>query len=107
MENPTIEKQARMYLFDLMNTALENGFKADDSWELILGTEDQKTRIQRDYYPAVATKIFPEMVLPVFYTIKSRLNLTLNKEEKSLDEKAIIKDKLNYLIAFNSKRQRR
>ncbi|MDB4922007.1 hypothetical protein [Mucilaginibacter sp.] len=107
MENPTIEKQTRMYLFDLMNTALENGFKADDSWELILGTEAQKARIQKDYYPAVATKVFPEIVLPVFYTIKSRLNLALNKEEQSRDVKAILKDKLNYVIAFNPKRQRR
>ncbi|MEP6612501.1 MAG: hypothetical protein ABJA76_11470 [Mucilaginibacter sp.] len=106
MENPNIEKETRMYLFDLTNTALENGFKADDNWELVLGTEAQKTKIQKDYYPAVAAKIFAEIALPVYYTIKSRLHQPLNAIEQSLDVKTVLKDNLNYVIAYNPKRQR-
>jgi hypothetical protein len=107
IENPIIENQTRMYLFDLMSTARENGFKGDDNWELMLGTEAQMTRILKDYYPAIATKIFPEILLQVFYTIKSRLHQALNKEEQSLDARTIMNSKLNYVIAFNPKRHRR
>ncbi|MEO6632203.1 MAG: hypothetical protein ABIN13_10790 [Mucilaginibacter sp.] len=106
MENPNIEKETRMYLFDLTNTALENGFKADDNWELVLGTEAQKIKIQKDYYPAIAAKIFAEIALPVYYTIKSRLHQPLNAIEQSLDVKTVLKDNLNYVIAYNPKRQR-
>ena len=107
MKNPTIEKETRMYLFDLTNTALENGFKADDSWELVLGTEAQKIKILKDYYPAVSAKVFAEIALPVYSTIKSRLHQPLNTIEQSLDVKTVLKDNLNYVIAYNPKRQRR
>ena len=107
MNNSTIEKETRMYLFDLTNIALENGFKADDNWQLVLGTEAQKTKIQKDYYPAVVAKVFADIALPVYYTIKSRLHQPLNTIEQSLDLKTVLKDHLNYVIAYNPKRERR
>ena len=107
MKNSTIEKESMMYMFDLTNTALENGFKTDENWELLLGTEAQNIKIQKDYYPAISAKLFAEMALPVYNKIKSKLHQPLNMIEQSLDLKTVLKDKLNYLIAYNPKRERR
>jgi len=107
IENPIIENQTRMYLFDLTNAALENGFKEDDNWELVLGTEAQKTKIQKDYYPAVSAKVFADIALPLYHSIKSRLHQPLNTIDQSLDVKTVLKDNLNYVIAYNPKRERR
>jgi hypothetical protein len=107
MKNPTIEKESMMYLFDLTNTALENGFKADENWELLLGTEAQNIKIKKDYYPAISAKLFAEIALPVYNKIKLELHQPLSATEQSIDLKAVLKDKLNYLIAYNAKRERR
>ncbi|MFI5162868.1 MAG: hypothetical protein ACHQHN_16420 [Sphingobacteriales bacterium] len=106
MQDQVIETQTRMYVYDLMNEAKEHGFKNDDNWELSMVTEAERTRIQRNYYPAVASKAFPDMLLPVFQSVKSRLNQSLSKEEQLMDSKSVLKDDLKYIIAFNPKRIR-
>jgi hypothetical protein len=73
MDEKTIENQTRLYLYDLMNTAKEHGFKADDVWEFSLVGDIEKLRLQKAYHPTIATKMLPEAVLEVFHQIKSRL----------------------------------
>jgi hypothetical protein len=45
--NQTPEYQAKEYLFDLNNTANENGFKADESWKVSLATAAEKAAIEK------------------------------------------------------------
>lgn len=106
MKEETIEAQTRMYLYDLMNTAKEFGFKADDNWELSLVTDTERIKIQKDYYPTIAQKVFPEILLQVFHLIKLRLNQSLNKEEESMSNRSVVSNDLSYIVAFNPKRQR-
>jgi hypothetical protein len=106
MKEETIETQTRMYLYDLMNTAKEHGFKTDDSWELSLATDMERIKIQKDYYPTIATKVFPEILLQVFHLTKLRLNQALNKNEENLDNRSVISNDLSYIVAFNPKRPR-
>ncbi|MDB5007564.1 MAG: hypothetical protein JWQ84_261 [Mucilaginibacter sp.] len=106
MQEQAVENQTRIYLYDLMNEAKEHGFKNGDQWELSLVTDNEKTRIMKDYYPAVATKIFPEILLQVFQSVKSNLSQSLSKEEQQMDTKSILKDELNYIVAFNPNRPR-
>jgi hypothetical protein len=105
IDKQTIESQTRMYMFDLLNTAKEHGFKGEDNWELTMVTDTERIRIQKDYYPTVAAKIFPEILLQVLHTIKSRLNQS-NKGEQRADERQVLNEELNYLVAFNPKRPR-
>ena len=106
MNEKTIEDQTRLYLYDLMNTAKEHGFKADDSWEFSMATDVERIRIQKDFYPTIATKLFPETMLQVFHGIKEKLNQSFNKDEQQLDKRGIINGQLNYLVAYNPKRPR-
>lgn len=106
MKSEVIENQTKMYLYDLNNSAREHGFKADDKWELSLVTDAERSKIQKDYYPAIATKIYPEVLLQVFNTVKERLNQELNPDEESLDLKSVLNRELNFIVAYNPKRQR-
>ncbi|MGI4022434.1 MAG: hypothetical protein ACRYFA_13085 [Janthinobacterium lividum] len=100
VENEAVESHTRLYLFDLMNTANEHGFKADDSWQLMMVSDVERSRIQKDYHPTIATKLAPEMLLPVFHSIKAKLNQTLTDEEQLLNKVNIATNKLKFLVAY-------
>lgn len=106
IDKQVIEKQSRMYMFDLLNAAKEHGFKGEDSWELSVATNAERIKIQKDYYPTVAVKIIPEILLQVLHTINSRLNQSPDKGEQKSDEKEALNEELNYLVAYNPKRPR-
>ncbi|MDN3551487.1 hypothetical protein [Mucilaginibacter aquaedulcis] len=105
MDKQVIESQVRMYMFDLLNTAKEHGFKGEDSWELSMVTNSERIKIQKDYYPTLAAKIVPEILLQVLHTIRTRLNQS-NKGEQKPDDRNALNEDLNYLVAFNPKRPR-
>lgn len=106
MQNKTIEGETRMYMYDLMNTAKEHGFKGEDRWEISLTTEAEKDKIQRNYYPTIAQKVYPEMLLQVYNLTKERLNQPFSKDEEKMDNRSVQKEELTHIVAFNPKRQR-
>jgi len=106
MDLAAIKVQTMTYVYDLMNEAKEHGFKADDTWELSLVTETDRVRIQKDYYPAVASKALSDILLQVFQSVKSELHLPLSQQEEQMSTQSILKDELKYIIAFNPKRAR-
>ncbi|MBS7564262.1 hypothetical protein KHS38_07580 [Mucilaginibacter sp. Bleaf8] len=107
MKEQTIENETRLYLFDLMNAANENGFKPEDNWELDIVTEEDRHRIQRDYKPAVVLKPYAENLLQVFQSVKSKLNQPLNQEEQLLNSQTVLNYGFKYIVAYNAKHQRR
>jgi len=106
MDQQTIENQTRLYLYDLMNAAKEHGFKADDQWEFSLATDSERSKLQKDYYPTIATKIYPEIGLEVMHGVKAQLKQSFSNDEQGLDKKAVIAGEMNYLVAYNLKRPR-
>jgi len=106
VKEQSIENQTKMYLYDLMNTAKEHGFKAEDNWELSMVTDIERQKIQKDYYPTIATKVIPEFLLQVFNLTKVKLNQSLNKIEGSLNSRSVVNSELSYIVAFNPKRPR-
>jgi len=106
MDLAAIKVQTMTYVYDLMNEAKEHGFKADDTWELSLVSETDRVRIQKDYYPAVVSKAFSDILLPVFQSVKSALHSPLSKEEELMNNQTILNSELKYIIAFNPKRAR-
>ena len=106
MQYQSVESEARSYMYDLMNEAKEHGFKAEDKWTLCLVTKSAQEQIRKDYYPTVVNEVAPDALLQLFHLVKSGLHQSLSKEELLIDTKSIIDGQLNYIIAFNPKRQR-
>lgn len=107
MKNQTPEYQAKEYLFDLNNTASENGFKADESWKVSLATAVEKAAIEKNYYPVIATKVVPEALPGLYRIVKASLRQGLDNAESAMDAKALDKSGLYYVVAYNPNRLRR
>jgi len=107
MNHQTPEYQAKEYLFDLNNTANENGFKAEENWKVSLATAAQKAVIEKNYYPVIATKVLPEVLPGLFRIVKATLSQGLDNFESSMDAGTLAKSELYYVVAFNPNRLRR
>ena len=107
MQHQTPEYQAKEYLFDLNNTANENGFRADESWKVSLATAAEKAAIEKNYYPVIATKVVPEILPGLFRIVKATLRQGLDASESSMDAKELVKSQLYYVVAYNPNRLRR
>jgi len=107
MISQNAEFQAKMYLYDLHNCARENGFKADDKWEVSLATDDEKTAIENMYNPIIAVKVAPAVLSEMFSLVKENLNLPKTDIEKGYNTNVIYANQLHYLVAFTPKRVRR
>lgn len=105
MNDQTIEFQAKIYFYDLMNCAREFGFKADENWEVSMATSEQKTAIEKQYFPTLSTSVLPEMLAEMFGSVKFKLTKKL--AGKTLDTVAIRQQNLQYLVAYNPIRLRR
>lgn len=105
-QEQAVENEVRLYLYDLNNMAKEHGFKADDNWHLSLVTDAERSKIQKNYHPTIAAKMFPELLLPVFHSIKSKLNQSLSSEEQLLSTKDILSENLKFLVAYVPTRMR-
>lgn len=103
----SIETETRMYMYDLLNTAKEFGFKGEDTWELSMVTNTERIRLQKDYFPTIASKIGPGILLQVYQSIKTRLNQPFQTEPEVIDPRSDAPtEELNYLVAINLKRPR-
>src|SRR5476651_2403939 len=98
MNRQTPEYQAKEYLFDLNNTANENGFKADESWKVSLTTAAEKVAIEKNYYPVIATMVVPEVLPRLFRIVKAALSQSLDSLENAMDAKALVKSELFYVV---------
>jgi hypothetical protein len=107
MNNKSIEYQAREYLFDLKNFAIENGFKPEEHWEVSLATAAEKEVIENKYNPTISTKVVPEVLSGMFPIVKAKLSQALDNVENSIDAKSLAKSGLQYVIAYNPTRLRR
>src|SRR5476651_2280664 len=107
MANQGVEMQAKMYVYDLNNCAREFGFKPDEGWELNVATSDEKTAIERRYYPTIATKVLPEILSELFGVVKDKLVQVKSDIRNTLDTGGKSNNaELQYLVAFNPKRVR-
>jgi hypothetical protein len=62
MTTPTIDYQANLFLYDLDNRAKEHWFKSEEKWEIVIATLEEKTAIEKKYFPVVNLDgAFPEM----------------------------------------------
>jgi hypothetical protein len=106
MANQLVEFQAKIYVYDLDNCAREFGFKADEGWELSLATTEERTALEKKYYPIISTKVLPEILAELFGVVKSKLVQAASNIQNKLDVNRAAGHDLQYLVAFNPKRHR-
>lgn len=106
MTDQTTALQARLFVFDLENSAKEHWFKPDESWEVSAVTGADKSAIEKKYYPTVSGKFLPERLAGMLTTVKSSMKLAGWATEPMLDTKTISLNDLQYLIAYNPARLR-
>ena len=105
MTKETMEREARMYVYDLNNSASENGFKADETWEFSLATDTEKTALEKKYFPTISAKVMPELLSELVNLVKSKLkHATYNIERAGTHN--VKESGLQYLIAYNPGRLR-
>lgn len=105
MTNESIELKAKIYVYDLNNCARENGFKADETWEFSLATDQEKIILEKKYYPTISAKVMPEFLSELVNLVKSKLvHATYNIERAGTHN--VKESGLQYLIAYNPGRLR-
>jgi hypothetical protein len=107
MMNKTAEFQAKMYVYDLYNCARENGFKADDKWEVGLATDEEKRVIENKYIHTIAVKVAPALLWEMFGLVKEKLHQTKTDAEMDFNTDSIRVNEIKHMIAFSAKKLRR
>lgn len=102
MQNENIALQAKVFLYHLNNSNMENGIRKDETWTLRQVNENTKSEIERDYNPTVITKIDPGSMEAFSNNVLKNLGSQpkLQLATSSIERMA----GANYLIAFSSKR---
>jgi len=96
--------QAKEFIYDLRNSANENGFKPEEKWQLSLVTLRDKAVIEKKYHASVTTKASPEVLSEIFTLVQAGLKQPASNIP---DVKTIGLNQLQYLIAYNPDRERR
>ncbi|MDN3551619.1 hypothetical protein [Mucilaginibacter aquaedulcis] len=107
MNNPTIEYQAKMYVYDLKNCASEFGFKADEYWEVGMASREEKSAIEKQYAPTLSASVLPEMLCEMLRVVRYKLTQQLVGSGKPIDLATIRQQHLQYLVAYSPNRVRR
>jgi hypothetical protein len=106
MTSKSIEFQAREYVYDLKNRASEFGFNNQEGWQFSLVTDQEKAKIEKEYYPTVSANPVHEALFEFLKLVKLNLLLPFNKEEYEFDSNSGIHKNIRHLIAFNPKMHR-
>ncbi len=105
MINETIEQKAKLYVYDLNNCAIENGFKNEEAWEFSMATDQEKIALEKKYFPTISAKVLPEFLSELFHLVKSKLTHAKYSKESSHAHNPA-GSALQYLIAYNPGRLR-
>ncbi|WP_295772832.1 hypothetical protein [uncultured Mucilaginibacter sp.] len=106
MKDQTVTMQAKIYVYDLNNLARENGFKANEGWEVSRATNEEKKELEKKYQLTISAKVQPEILAELFITVKSQLILSKNlmAGDKKTEMNFVASNDQQYLVAFNPNR---
>ena|ERR1700761_8675207 len=91
------------FLFDLRNSANENGFKPGETWDLKLVSDADRKAIEQQYQITLSQKGEPQELLDLYYPVHDQLKL---KTVEIPTAHHMQLDKINYLIAYNAGREK-
>jgi hypothetical protein len=103
----TASYKASEFIYDLGNTALENGFKPDENWEIQIATADEKKGFEKHYHPIVSTKVPPDLLNATLTLVKAHLSQATKINVHALPDRFAKEPEYQYLVAYNANRIRR
>lgn len=103
----TARYKANEFIYDLGNAALENGFKADETWEIQIATDAEKRALEKNYRPIVVTSVPAELLSATFTLVKEQLNQTIKTQIVDPRDRFEKEPNYEYLVAYNANRVRR
>jgi hypothetical protein len=92
--------QVNLFLFDLKNEATEHGFKAGESWNLEIATEDEIIKLKRHHHPVVSMRLQAQALLGAYLKVKSTLQQSLSKDDMALTAEELTRDEKKHLAAY-------
>ncbi len=95
-----LNSQVELFLFDLRNEASEYGFRADESWNLQIATEDEVVSLKKEYHPVILLRLQPEALLLAYQQIKTKLHQSLTKGDLTLTADELSRDEKRQLAAY-------
>jgi hypothetical protein len=101
-----LTSQVNLFLFDLKNEASEHGFKADESWNLQMATEDEILGLKKQHHPLISLRLQPQALLQAYRQVKSKLQQSLSKEDMALTTGDLTIGEKIHLIAYPAKNPR-
>ncbi len=95
---------AKLFLFDLENSAKEQWFKTEETWELSIGDTVKKAAIEKAYYPVISVCVSQPLIKELFVLVSHQVH---PGKTVIMDAKVYKGNETLYLIAYNPGRRRR
>lgn len=95
-----LSNQVELFLFDLKNEAIEQGFKSGESWTLKLATGDEIIAFKKHHHLVISLKLQPYALLKVYQQVKSKLQQSLGKDDAALTVSDLARDEKTHLVAY-------
>ncbi|HVS92727.1 MAG TPA: hypothetical protein VHE59_11875 [Mucilaginibacter sp.] len=95
-----LAEKVNVFLFDLKNEASEHGFKAGESWNIRVATDNEITGLRRNNHPVLSLKLQSNELLRAYLHIKGRLEQSLTKDDIALTADDLAKNEKWHLAAY-------
>lgn len=101
-----LASQVNLFLFDLKNEACELGFKADESWNLEIATEDEIISLKKQHHPVISIQLQAQALLRAYLQVKNKLQQSLSKNDMALTADELARDQKRILAAYPARSMR-
>ena len=92
--------KVNLFLFDLKNEAVEHGFKAGETWNVRIVTDNEITSLRKNNHPVVSLKLQSDELLKAYMLVKNRLAQALNHDDMALTAADLATNEKRYLAAY-------
>ncbi len=97
---PILNKQVDLFLFDLKNESIELGFKQGEHWALTLSTDEEIAGLRKNNHKLIVLRLQPEELLNVYQRVKSKLHQELSSTDAALTAGYLEHNGKEFLAAY-------
>ncbi|PJJ85008.1 hypothetical protein [Mucilaginibacter auburnensis] len=97
---PILDKQIDLFLFDLKNESIELGFKQGEHWALTLSTDLEIADLKKNNHRVIVLRLQPEELLNVYQRVKRKLNQELSSTDAVLTAGNLEHNGKGFLAAY-------